>query len=455
MGQAFSWIRGDDDESPHPLVGPDSGAALPPHAAAANNASSSADGRAGSNAGGGVAYGRSSVPRPMTNRPGTNRPDIMGSTPMGMTAARVAVIGGGVSGASLVFALRESIRRNQIQVTVFDEGTFTGGRAGTHRHSRQKPAGLRVDHGAPDFFASTTVFTRLCHDLYEQGVLKLVEDDSYWAVLRPDGYFWPDESSPWLSSTAPSYQVDHHFSHMSHPTFPISHILILFESPAPIFNGTHSQNQRPHAPPTPPCPINAHTPSTPIPSPLHPYLPHTALYPPHPPRTSSPYTQGKFGMATLSEALLRGGSLADARLARVQLQTRVAKTVLLTDSSVHPGGGWALFDQGGVKLGEFDWLVVTSAVAAHPQHEALHGTPAPLIEASRRHVVPLSALPTRHHLPCRTLPCRTFLPFCPFSPPPHDLPGFVSLFPTVSTIRSSRRRLRPWAKRAPNRCYRA
>ena len=300
MGQAFSWIRGDDDESPHPLVGPDSGAALPPHAAAANNASSSADGRAGSNAGGGVAYGRSSVPRPMTNRPGTNRPDIMGSTPMGMTAARVAVIGGGVSGASLVFALRESIRRNQIQVTVFDEGTFTGGRAGTHRHSRQKPAGLRVDHGAPDFFASTTVFTRLCHDLYEQGVLKLVEDDSYWAVLRPDGYFWPDESSPWLSSTAPSYQVDHHFSHMSHPTFPISHILILFESPAPIFNGTHSQNPRPHAPPTPPCPINAHTPSTPIPH-QRPYPAHFTHTSPIPP--STPHTHRARPLHTLRASL--------------------------------------------------------------------------------------------------------------------------------------------------------
>lgn len=75
--------------------------------------------------------------------------------------ARVAVVGGGLSGLS---AARELVRAGT-EVTVYERGRGPGGRA-----ARRRAEGFEFDHGAQYFTARTPDFTALTEDLLARGV---------------------------------------------------------------------------------------------------------------------------------------------------------------------------------------------------------------------------------------------------------------------------------------------
>jgi renalase len=85
---------------------------------------------------------------------------------------RIAVLGGGMAGATCAAGLRDSGH----QVTVLDKARGVGGRLATRRTDWAGPpdqaAPLAFDHGAPCFTARTPAFQDWCDQARQQGLLR-------------------------------------------------------------------------------------------------------------------------------------------------------------------------------------------------------------------------------------------------------------------------------------------
>ena len=117
---------------------------------------------------------------------------------------RVGVIGGGVAGSSVVYALHDSLLSGRVCLTIFEMGRTFGGRA-TTRHSRQglrqpmgfeeitvSDPGLYFDHGAPEVEASAPPFQALCASLASHGVLTRIDETQladYFGTITSEGTF--------------------------------------------------------------------------------------------------------------------------------------------------------------------------------------------------------------------------------------------------------------------------
>jgi len=100
--------------------------------------------------------------------------DMNGDESHGAAAgARVAVVGGGLSGLS---AARELVRAGT-EVTVYERGRGPGGRA-----ARRRAEGFEFDHGAQYFTARTPDFTALTRDWVARGIV-----DRWSAALATAG----------------------------------------------------------------------------------------------------------------------------------------------------------------------------------------------------------------------------------------------------------------------------
>lgn len=85
---------------------------------------------------------------------------------------------------------------------------------------------------------------------------------------------------------------------------------------------------------------------------------------------------GKPGMSKLADGILQlAGGLGS-------LETRFNTKISVIQPSTQ-GVGWSLFQQDGTALGEFDWLVVTSASLAHPRWRQTFGEEPPMLKAAR------------------------------------------------------------------------
>jgi hypothetical protein len=87
-----------------------------------------------------------------------------------MVPPRVAVIGGGISGALVSRCLLAS--GISLSVTLFEMGRGFGGRMATRRPQDPELAGLAINHGAPAFGASTPFFQSIVAELEAAGVVQ-------------------------------------------------------------------------------------------------------------------------------------------------------------------------------------------------------------------------------------------------------------------------------------------
>lgn len=98
---------------------------------------------------------------------------------------RVAIVGGGVSGCSLVYGFRDELKSGRIRATLFEMGRGCGGRTATRK--TRELAALTVDHGAPAFAARTAEFFTLCDEFARRGSIERLKDAV--GVLNSKGVF--------------------------------------------------------------------------------------------------------------------------------------------------------------------------------------------------------------------------------------------------------------------------
>ena len=144
------------------------------------------------------------------------------------------------------------------------------------------------------------------------------------------------------------------FSRLSHPVAPISHALISLTQGAYLrSDGTFGDTSTESLADS----------TAPIPS------------------AASRYSGASGSASDFAEALLRGGSLSQPRLAEGRFSTMVRAIEPLRTVGGE-SNGWRLSDGKGESLGEFDWLLLCSASAAHPRWTRTFGGEPPLSRES-------------------------------------------------------------------------
>ncbi|KAJ6950567.1 renalase isoform X2 [Populus alba x Populus x berolinensis] len=90
------------------------------------------------------------------------------TTTMSNVATKVAVIGGGISGA----VCASTLAKNGISVTLFESARGPGGRMSQRREISEDGKELLFDHGAPFFSASNSDVLRLVHEWESKGLVE-------------------------------------------------------------------------------------------------------------------------------------------------------------------------------------------------------------------------------------------------------------------------------------------
>lgn len=90
------------------------------------------------------------------------------TTTMSNVATKVAVVGGGISGA----VCASTLAKNGISVTLFESARGPGGRMSQRREISEDGKELLFDHGAPFFSASNSDVLRLVHEWESKGLVE-------------------------------------------------------------------------------------------------------------------------------------------------------------------------------------------------------------------------------------------------------------------------------------------
>ena len=118
---------------------------------------------------------------------------------------KIAVIGGGVSGSSFIYGMRDQVAAGRVAISLFEHGRTPGGRASTRKtRERADLIYLMINHGSPEFYASTASFQSICKGLADEGAIALIstgkKPTDYFGTITSNGSFVPD-----AARGAPSY----------------------------------------------------------------------------------------------------------------------------------------------------------------------------------------------------------------------------------------------------------